>query len=97
MVAKLKMLGDRVLIKPIEKEEVSRGGIILPDTAREKPQEGEFIAVGPGRQKEDGTRVAMDIKVGDRVLYNKWGGTEVKLDDEELLIMHETDIMLKRI
>lgn len=96
MVAKLKLLGDRVLIKPIEKEEVSRGGIILPDTAREKPQEGEVIAVGPGRQNEDGTRVAMDIKVGDRVLYNKWGGTEVKLDEEELLIMHESDIMLKR-
>lgn len=97
MAEKLEPLGDRVIVKPIEKEEVSKGGIILPDTAKEKPQEGEIVAIGPGKLRDDGTRVAMDVKVGDRVIYAKYGGTEVKQDDEELLIMHESDIMVKRI
>lgn len=97
MAEKLEPLGDRVIVKPIEKEEVSKGGIILPDTAKEKPQEGEVIAVGPGRLKDDGTRLAMDVKVGDRVIYAKYAGTEIKLNDEKLLIMHESDIMVKRI
>lgn len=92
----LQPLGDRVVVKPIEKEEVSKGGIILPDTAKEKPQEGEVIAVGPGKLGEDGKRLAMEVKVGDRVVYAKYAGTEVKLDDEKLLIMHESDIMAIR-
>lgn len=97
MVAKLEPLGDRVLVRPIEKEEVSKGGIILPDTAKEKPQEGEITAVGPGKLSDDGERLAMDVKVGDRVIFAKYAGTEVKLNDEELLIMHESDIMAKRV
>lgn len=96
MVAKLEPLGDRVIIRPIEKEEVSKGGIILPDTAKEKPQEGEIIAAGPGKVKDDGTRIAMDVKVGNKVIYAKYAGTEVEVDDEKLLIMHESDIMAKR-
>ena len=93
----LQPLGDRVVVKPIEKEEVSKGGIVLPDTAKEKPQEGEVIAVGPGRLGDDGKRLAIDMKVGDRVIYAKYAGTEVEVDDEKLLIMHESDIMAKRI
>jgi len=96
MAEKLEPLGDRVVVRPIEKEEVSKGGIILPDTAKEKPQEGEVIAVGPGKLKDDGTRVALDVKVADRVIYAKYAGTEVELNDEKLLIMHESDIMAKR-
>ncbi len=93
----LQPLGDRVVVKPIEKEEVSKGGIVLPDTAKEKPQEGEVIAVGPGKLGDDGKRLAIDMKVGDRVIYAKYAGTEVEVDDEKLLIMHESDIMAKRI
>jgi len=93
----LQPLGDRVVVKPIEKEEVSKGGIVLPDTAKEKPQEGEVIAVGPGKLGDDGKRLAIDVKVGDRVIYAKYAGTEVEVDDEKLLIMHESDIMAKRI
>jgi len=93
----LQPLGDRVVVRPIDKEEVSKGGIILPDTAKEKPQEGEVIAVGPGRLGDDGKRLAIDMKVGDRVIYAKYAGTEVEVDDEKLLIMHESDIMAKRI
>ncbi len=93
----LQPLGDRVVVRPIEKEEVSKGGIILPDTAKEKPQEGEVIAVGPGRLGDDGKRLAIDMKVGDRVIYAKYAGTEVEVGDEKLLIMHESDIMAKRI
>jgi len=97
MAEKLEPLGDRVVVRPIEKEEVSKGGIILPDTAKEKPQEGEITAVGPGKLSDDGERLAMDVKVGDRVIFAKYAGTEVKLNDEELLIMHESDIMAKRV
>lgn len=96
MAEKLEPLGDRVIVKPIEKEEVSKGGIILPDTAKEKPQEGELVAVGPGKLKDDRTRAAMDVKVGDKVIYAKYAGTEVEVGDEKLLIMHESDIMAKR-
>jgi len=96
MAVKLQPLADRVVIKPIEKEEKTKSGIYLPDTVKEKPQEGEVVAVGPGRLSEDGKRVAMDVKVGDRVLYAKYGGTEIKVDDEELMILRESDILAKK-
>ena len=86
-------LHDRVVIKALEQEEKTKGGIIIPDTAKEKPQEGEVIAVGPGTRDENGTLVALDVKTGDRVLFGKWSGTEVKIDGEELLIMKESDIL----
>jgi chaperonin GroES len=86
-------LGDRVLVKRVEEEAKSKGGIIIPDTAKEKPQEGEVVAVGPGGRDEDGERIAMDVKAGDRILFVKWSGTEVKINGEELLIMKESDIM----
>lgn len=95
MAIRLKPLGDRVVVKPLTKEEVTKGGIILPDTAKEKPQRGEIIAVGPGRLDEDGKRIAMEVKKGDKVLYAKYAGTEVKEDDEELLILRESDILAK--
>jgi len=94
---KLQPLGDRIVVKPIEQEEVTKGSIVLPDTAKEKPQEGEIIAVGPGKLTEDGNRLSLDVKVGDRVIFARYAGTEVKLNDEKLLIMHESDIMAKRI
>ena len=96
-MAKIEPLGDRVVIRPTPKEEVSKGGIVLPDTAKEKPQEGEIIAVGPGRLSEDGKRIAMEVKEGDKVIYSKYAGTEFKLDDEELVIMRESDILAKKI
>jgi chaperonin GroES len=96
MAAKIEPLGDRVVIKPTPKEEVSKGGIVLPDTAKEKSQEGEIIAVGPGRLSEDGKRIAMEVKQGDKVIYSKYAGTEFKLDDEELVIMRESDILAKK-
>ena len=89
----LRPLGDRVLVKPVEQEEQKRGGIIIPDTAKEKPQEGEIVAVGPGKVDDSGQNIAMNVKVGDKVLYGKYGGTEVKLDDEDYLIMSESDIL----
>ncbi len=95
-MAKIEPLGDRVVIKPLPKEEVSKGGIVLPDTAKEKPQEGEIIAVGPGKLSEDGKRIAMEVKAGDKVLYSKYAGTEFKVDEEELVIMRESDILAKR-
>jgi len=97
MAVKLHPLADRLVVKPIEKEEVTKGGIVLPDTAREKPQEGKVIAVGPGRLSEDGKRLAMDVKVGDIVVYAKYGGTEIKIDDEELIILRESDILAKKV
>ena len=96
MAAKLQPLADRVLVKPIEKEEKTKSGIYLPDTAKEKPQEGEIIAVGPGKMTDDGTRIPMDFKVGDRVIYAKYGGTEIKVDDVELIILRESDILAKK-
>jgi chaperonin GroES len=95
-MTKIEPLGDRVVIKPTPKEEVSKGGIVLPDTAEEKPQEGEIIAAGPGRLTEDGKRIAMEVKKGDKVIYSKYAGTEFKLDDEELVIMREGDILAKK-
>ena len=86
-------LHDRVLVKRIEAEEKSAGGIIIPDTAKEKPSQGEVIAVGPGGRDESGKLVPIDLRVGDRVLFGKWSGTEVKIDGEELIIMKESDIM----
>jgi chaperonin GroES len=86
-------LGDRVLVRRVEEEEKTRGGIIIPDTAKEKPQEGEVIAVGPGARDETGKIQALDVKSGDRILFGKWSGTEVKLDGEDLLIMKESDIL----
>ncbi|HOK23304.1 MAG TPA: co-chaperone GroES [Candidatus Hydrothermia bacterium] len=90
---KLRPLADRVVVKRIEEEEVKKGGIIIPDTAKEKPQKGEIIAVGPGRLDEKGNRVPVEVKVGDKVLFSKYGGTEVKLGDEEYLVMREDDIL----
>jgi chaperonin GroES len=86
-------LHDRVLVRRVEGEEKTKGGLIIPDSAKEKPAEGEIIAVGAGARDEDGDRIAMDVKVGDRILFGKWSGTEVTIDGEELLIMKETDIM----
>jgi chaperonin GroES len=94
-MAKLKFrpLHDRVVVKRIEAEEKTKGGIIIPDTAKEKPQEGEIIAVGPGGRDETGKLIPLDVKAGDRVLFGKWSGTEVKLEGEDLIIMKESDIM----
>ncbi len=86
-------LGDRVLVKRVEEEAKTKGGIIIPDTAKEKPQEGEVVAVGPGARNEKGEQVALDVKAGDRILFGKWGGTEVKLNGEDLLILKESDIL----
>jgi chaperonin GroES len=90
---KFRPLHDRVVVRRVESEEKTKGGIIIPDTAKEKPQEGEIIAVGSGARDESGKLVPLDVKVGDRVLFGKWSGTEVKLDGEDLLIMKESDIM----
>ena len=90
---KLRPLQDRVLIRRVEHEAKSSGGIIIPDTAQEKPMEGEVVAVGPGARGEDGTLHPLDVKTGDRVLFGKWSGSEIKLDGEELMIMKESDIM----
>jgi chaperonin GroES len=90
---KLQPLGDRVVVKPTPREEMTKSGIVLPDTAKEKPQEGEILAVGPGAFDNDGKRVAMDVKVGQKVLYGKYAGTEFKLDDDELLIVSQKDIL----
>ena len=90
---KFRPLHDRVVVRRLEADEKTAGGIIIPDTAKEKPMEGEVIAVGPGARNEQGEIVALDVKVGDRILFGKWSGTEVKLDGEELLIMKESDIM----
>ncbi len=86
-------LGDRVLVKRVEEEAKTKGGIIIPDTAKEKPQEGEVLAVGPGARDENGKRVELDVKAGDRILFGKWSGTEVKIDGDDLIIMKESDIL----
>jgi chaperonin GroES len=90
---KFRPLHDRVVVRRIESEEKTKGGIIIPDTAKEKPQEGEVVGIGPGGRDEAGKLIPIDVKVGDRVLFGKWSGTEVKIDGEELLIMKESDIM----
>ena len=89
----LKPLADRLVVEPIEQEEVTSGGIILPETAKEKPQQGKVIAAGPGRTDDEGDRIAMEVKVGDRVLYAKYSGTEIKLDNKKVLILRESDIL----
>jgi chaperonin GroES len=86
-------LADRLLVKPIEEEEKTPGGIVLPETAKEKPQKGEVLAVGPGARDDEGNRIAMDVSVGDNVLFAKYGGTEIKLDGDKLLILRESDIL----
>ncbi len=96
MAIKLEPLADRLVVKPIEQEEKTKTGIYLPDTAKEKPQEGKVLAVGPGRLSEDGKRIAMDVKVGDIVIYAKYGGTEIKIEGEELIILRESDILAKK-
>jgi chaperonin GroES len=93
VAAKLKPLGDRVVVQPMGREETTKSGIVLPDTAKEKPQRGTVIAAGEGRRDDDGDRIAMDVKVGDQVLFAKYAGTEFKLEDDELLILSEKDIL----
>ena len=93
---KLQPLGDRVVVKAVQREEKTKGGIVLPDTAKDKPQEGIVVAVGPGKLTEDGKRIAMDIAVNDKVIYAKYGGMEIKVDDEELIILRESDILAKK-
>ena len=93
MAFKLQPLADRVVVRPIEEEEKTKSGIYIPDTAKEKPQEGEVVAAGPGRMSEDGKRIALDVKVGDVVIYAKYGGSEIKVDGEELIILRESDIL----
>jgi chaperonin GroES len=97
MAVNLQPLADRLVVKPIQREEMTKGGILLPDTAKEKPQEGEVIAAGPGRMTDDGKRIAMDVKVGDRVIYSKYGGAEIKIDDVDMLILRESDILARKI
>ncbi len=94
-MANFQPMGERVVVKPSEGEQTTKGGIFLPDTAKEKPQEGEVVAVGPGRVSDDGTRIAMDVAKGDRVIYSKFAGTEYKDGDDEYLILRESDILAK--
>jgi len=96
MTTKLQPLADRIVVKPMPREEVTKGGIVLPDTAKEKPQEGKVLAVGPGKMTEEGKRIPLDIKVGDTVIYAKYGGTEFKEGDDELIILRESDILAKK-
>ena len=93
MSVKVRPLHDRILVKRIEEHEVQKGGIIIPDTAKEKPQEGEVVAVGDGRRLESGERQPMDVKVGDRILFGKYSGTDVKIDEDEYLILREEDVL----
>ncbi|MBI5933928.1 MAG: co-chaperone GroES [Chloroflexi bacterium] len=93
MKLSLKPLGDRIVVEPIEQEEVTAGGIVLPETAKEKPQQGKVLAAGPGARDDDGDRIAMDVKVGDKVLYAKYSGTEFKMDGKKLLILRESDLL----
>jgi chaperonin GroES len=92
-MASLKPMGDRVVVQAVQQEEVTRSGLVLPDTAKEKPQEGNVIAVGPGRLLEDGKRVPLEVKEGDRIIYSKYSGTEFKLDGEDYLVLNERDIL----
>ena len=96
MAIKLQPLADRVVVKPIEREEMTKGGIVLPDTAKERPMEGEVIAAGPGKMTDDGKRIAMDVKVGDIVVYAKYGGTELKIDGKDYMILSESQILAKK-
>jgi len=93
MKLSLKPLGDRLVVEPIEQEEVTAGGIVLPETAKEKPQQGKVLAAGPGARDDEGKRIAMDVKTGDKVLYAKYSGTEFKMDGKKLLILRESDLL----
>lgn len=93
MALKIKPLADRLLVKPLEEEEVTPSGIVLPETAKEKPQKGEVISVGPGARDDDGKRIEMDVKKGDKVLFAKYGGTEIKVDGDKMLILRESDVL----
>lgn len=93
MSLNLKPLGDRLVVKPLEEEEVTPGGIVLPETAKEKPQKGEVLATGPGARDDEGKRIEMDVSVGDKVLYAKYGGTEIKVNGDKLLILRESDVL----
>jgi len=94
-LASLAPLGERLVVKPLEQEETTSSGIILPDTAKEKPQEGEVVAAGPGRLNDDGKRIALEVAVGDKIIYSKYAGTEYKVDGEEYLILRESDVLAK--
>ena len=96
MAVKIQPLGDRLVVKPSEREERTKSGIVLPDTVKERPQEGKVIATGPGRLTDEGKRLEMDVKVGDTVIYAKYGGTEIKIEDEDLIILRESDILAKK-
>lgn len=93
MSLNIKPLGDRLVVKPLEEEEITPSGIVLPETAKEKPQKGEVLAVGPGSRNDDGDRIKMDVSTGDKVLFAKYGGTEIKMDGDKLLILRESDIL----
>jgi chaperonin GroES len=93
MKIKFKPLADRLVVKPLEEEEITPSGIVLPETAKEKPQKGEVLSVGPGARDEDGDRIEMDVKVGDKILFAKYGGTEIKVDGDKLLILRESDVL----
>jgi len=95
MSMKLKPLGDRLIVRAIEEEETTASGIVLPDTAKEKPQKGEVLAVGEGARDDSGNRIPLDVKAGDEVLYSKYGGTEIKVDGEDLLVLRESDVLAK--
>ena len=95
MATKLQPLGDRIVVRPIKREEVTKGGIVLPDTAKEKPQEGKIIAVGPGKLANNGKRLEMEVKKGDKIMYAKYAGTDIKIDGEELLILRDSDVLAK--
>jgi chaperonin GroES len=97
MTVKLQPLADRVVVKPLENAQKTKSGIYIPDTAKEKPQEGEITAVGPGRLTDDGKRIAIDLKVGDKVIYARYGGSEIKIDNQELVIMRESDILARKV
>ncbi len=96
MAIKLQPLADRVVVRPIEREEVTKGGIVLPDTAKERPMEGEIIAVGPGKMTDEGKRLDLEVKVGDIVIYAKYGGTEIKVEGKDLMILNESQILAKK-
>ena len=96
MAVKLQPMGDRLVVKPMQSEEKTKSGIYLPDTAKEKPQEGKVVAVGPGRVTDEGKRITPDVVVGDIVIYSKYGGSEIKIDGEEYIIMRESDILAKK-
>jgi len=97
MAVKLQPLADRLVVMPIARDEVTKSGIVLPDTAKEKPQEGKVIAVGPGKMDDTGKRIAMDLKIGDIVIYAKYGGTELKIEGKEYMILRESDVLAKKI